>query len=47
MAMTGSYSGGDSIPVLRPEDEALFQSITYSYFEQLDGYQFFKSTGMS
>lgn len=47
MAMTGSYFRGDSIPVLRPEDEALFRSITYSYYEQLDGYQFLKSLGIS
>lgn len=47
MAMTGSYFRGDSIPVLRPEDEAQFRSITYSYYEQLDGYQFLKSLGIS
>lgn len=47
MAMTGSYFRGDSIPVLRPEDEALFRSITYSYYEQLDGYRFLKSLGIS
>lgn len=47
MAMTGSYFRGDSVPVLRPEDEALFRSITYSYYEQLDGYQFLKSLGIS
>lgn len=38
MAMTGSYFRGDSVPVLRPEDEARFKSITYSYYEQLEGY---------
>lgn len=47
MAMTGSYFRGDTIPVLRPEDEALFRSITYSYYEQLDGYKFLKSLGIS
>ena len=47
MAMTGSYFRGDSIPVLRPEDEALFRSITYSYYEQLDGYRYLKSLGIS
>jgi superfamily II DNA or RNA helicase len=47
MAMTGSYFRGDSVPVLRPEDEALFRSITYSYYEQLDGYRFLKSLGIS
>lgn len=47
MAMTGSYFRGDSVPVLRPEDESLFRSITYSYYEQLDGYRFLKSLGIS
>jgi hypothetical protein len=47
MAMTGSYFRGDSVPVLRPEDEARFRSVTYSYYEQLDGYQFLKSLGIS
>src|SRR5690606_8821972 len=30
-----------------PEDEARFRSITYSYYEQLDGYRFLKSLGIS
>lgn len=47
MAMTGSYFRGDSVPVLRPEDEARFQSITYSYYEQLEGYEHLKSLGIS
>lgn len=47
MAMTGSYFRGDSVPVLRPEDEARFRSITYSYYEQLEGYQYLKSLGIS
>jgi hypothetical protein len=47
VAMTGSYFRGDTVPVLRPEDEALFRSITYSYYEQLDGYKFLKSLGIS
>lgn len=47
VAMTGSYFRGDSIPVLRPEDEAKFRSITYSYYEQLDGYEHLKSLGIS
>ena len=46
MAMTGSYFRGDSVPVLRPEDEAKFQSVTYSYYEQLDGYEHLKSLGI-
>jgi hypothetical protein len=47
MAMTGSYFRGDSVPVLRPEDEARFKSITYSYYEQLEGYEHLKSLGIS
>jgi hypothetical protein len=47
MAMTGSYFRGDSVPVLRPEDEAKFKSITYSYYEQLEGYEHLKSLGIS
>jgi len=47
MAMTGSYFRGDSVPVLRPEDEAKFHSITYSYYEQLEGYEHLKSLGIS
>jgi hypothetical protein len=47
VAMTGSYFRGDRAPVLRPEDEALFQSVTYSYYEQLDGYEHLRSLGIS
>ncbi len=47
MAMTGSYFRGDAVPVLRPEDEAKFRSITYSYYEQLEGYDHLKSLGIS
>ena len=47
MAMTGSYFRGDSVPVLRPEDEAKFKSIPYSYYEQLEGYEHLKSLGIS
>ncbi|WP_027245847.1 DEAD/DEAH box helicase [Leisingera daeponensis] len=47
MAMTGSYFRGDSVPVLRPEDEARFRSITYSYYEQIEGYEHLKSLGIS
>jgi hypothetical protein len=47
MAMTGSYFRGDSIPVLRPEDETKFRSITYTYYEQLEGYRYLKSLGIS
>ena len=47
MAMTGSYFRGDAVPVLRPEDEGRFTTITYSYFEQLDGYEFLKALGIN
>ena len=47
VAMTGSYFRGDSIPVLLPEDELLFTKVTYNYYEQLNGYKFLKSLGMS
>jgi hypothetical protein len=47
MAMTGSYFRGDATPVLRPEDEERFTTITYSYYEQLDGYEFLKSLGIN
>ena len=47
MAMTGSYFRGDAVPVLRAEDEARFKSITYSYYEQLEGYAHLKSLGIS
>ncbi|MCE6957670.1 DEAD/DEAH box helicase [Cereibacter sphaeroides] len=43
LAMTGSYFRGDAVPVLRPEDELLFQSVSSSYFEQLDGYEHLRS----
>jgi hypothetical protein len=41
-AMTGSYFRGDSEAVLTPEDEALFDIVSYTYFEQLNGYEFLK-----
>jgi hypothetical protein len=43
VAMTGSYFRGDSEAVLAPEDEARFETITYTYYEQLNGYQWLKS----
>jgi superfamily II DNA or RNA helicase len=41
-AMTGSYFRGDAEPVLNPHDEARFVQITYTYYEQLNGYQYLK-----
>ncbi len=43
VAMTGSYFRGDSEAVLSPADEAKFQTVTYTYYEQLNGYQWLKS----
>lgn len=46
VAMTGSYFRGDSLPVLRPDDEAKFTRITYTYYEQLNGYEHLKTLGI-
>lgn len=42
VAMTGSYFRGDAEAVLSPLDEAKFEPVTYTYYEQLNGYQFLK-----
>ena len=46
VAMTGSYFRGDTVPILQPEDEARFTKVTYTYYEQLNGYQYLKSLGI-
>ena len=43
VAMTGSYFRGDSEAVLGPTDEAKFETVTYTYYEQLNGYRWLKS----
>ena len=43
VAMTGSYFRGDSDAILMPEDEARFETVTYTYYEQLNGYDYLKS----
>lgn len=43
VAMTGSYFRGDAVPVLAPEDEARFETVTYTYYEQLNGYDYLKA----
>jgi superfamily II DNA or RNA helicase len=43
VAMTGSYFRGDSQAVLSPSDEAKFETVTYTYYEQLNGYSYLKS----
>ena len=47
VAMTGSYFRGDAVPVMAAEYESLFTQVTYSYYEQLNGYQYLKSLGMN
>ena len=42
VAMTGSYFRGDAAPVLAPLYEAQFETVTYTYYEQLNGYQHLK-----
>lgn len=42
VAMTGSYFRGDAAAVLHPDDEAKFDTVTYTYYEQLNGYQYLK-----
>lgn len=43
VAMTGSYFRGDAEAVLHPEDEAKFHTVTYTYYEQLNGYEHLKN----
>jgi hypothetical protein len=40
--MTGSYFRGDAEAVLAPLDEARFDTVTYTYYEQLNGYEYLK-----
>ena len=42
LAMTGSYFRGDGAGVLHPEDEARFEKVIYTYYEQLNGYEHLK-----
>ncbi|CAK0742391.1 putative ATP-dependent helicase YeeB [Azospirillaceae bacterium] len=42
VAMTGSYFRGDAEAVLIPQDEAKFDTVTYTYYEQLNGYEYLK-----
>lgn len=43
VAMTGSYFRGDAEAVLAPQDESKFDTVTYTYYEQLNGYEHLKS----
>ena len=42
VALTGSYFRGDAEAVLSPHDEANFDTVTYTYYEQLNGYDYLK-----
>lgn len=42
VAMTGSYFRGDAEAVLAPQDEAKFDTVTYTYYEQLSAYEYLK-----
>lgn len=42
VAMTGSYFRGDAAAVLHPDDEEKFRTVTYTYYEQLNGYRYLK-----
>ena len=43
VAMTGSYFRGDAAAVLAPGDEQKFETVTYTYYEQLNGYAHLKT----
>ncbi|WP_271947806.1 DEAD/DEAH box helicase [Ruegeria faecimaris] len=43
VAMTGSYFRGDAEAVLAPQDENKFDTVTYTYYEQLNGYTYLKT----
>ena len=42
VAMTGSYFRGDAEAVLSWQDEEKFEPVTYTYYEQLNGYEYLK-----
>lgn len=42
VAMTGSYFRGDDVAVMRPDDEAKFTSMSYTYYEQMAAYKHLK-----
>ncbi|WP_425062182.1 DEAD/DEAH box helicase [Pyruvatibacter mobilis] len=43
VAMTGSYFRGDAEAVLAAHDESRFDTVTYTYYEQLNGYEYLKT----
>ena len=46
VAMTGSYFRGDAEDVLAPHDESKFDKVSYTYYEQLNGYDHLKQLDM-
>jgi hypothetical protein len=46
VAMTGSYFRGDAVPILLPEEEVKFTTVTFNYYDQLSGYEYLKSLGI-
>jgi hypothetical protein len=46
VALTGSYFRGDAEAVLSPQDEEKFDTVTYTYYEQLNGYEYLKQLDM-
>jgi len=42
VAMTGSYFRGDAEAVLHPDDKGKFDTVTYTYYEQRNGYEYLK-----
>ncbi|MDA9918211.1 ATP-dependent helicase [Pontimonas sp.] len=47
IAMTGSYFRGDAEQILSSEDEQQFESVTFNFYEQLDGYDYLKNLEVS
>lgn len=43
VAMTGTYFRGDGDAVLAAMDESRFETVTYTYYEQLNGYEYLKN----
>lgn len=46
IAMTGSYFRGDNEAILSPEDEREFDKVTYTYYDQLNGYNYLETLGI-
>ena len=40
LAMTGSYFRGDNVAIISPAEEREFEKVTYTYYEQLNGYKY-------